>query len=154
MPHPANFTPLTGIALFGASRQNSKWAAYLIPMSVLLITDLFLGFHSTMPFVYGSFLITAFLGRKWISANSGALRIGGVTLASASLFFLITNFGVWATSGLYSKDLSGLVLCYEAAIPFFRNMLLGDFFYVGALFGLHALVRSFTSEMKGSEVYS
>jgi hypothetical protein len=72
-------------------------------------------------------------------------------------FFMVTNFGVWlsgfsAPTPLYSRDLSGLIACYIAALPFvgsnapplgfFGNQVLGDLFYTGLLFGVYALLSS------------
>ena len=62
-------------------------------------------------------------------------RIAGATVASAILFFAITNFGVWAIDHLYPRTLAGLASCYIAAIPFFRNTLLSGLFYSALLFG-------------------
>jgi hypothetical protein len=62
-------------------------------------------------------------------------------LASSVLFFVLTNFGVWAFDALYPKTLEGLMACYVAAIPFFRNTLLGDLSYTVVLFGGFALLE-------------
>ena len=66
-----------------------------------------------------------------------------MTLAGSVLFFVWTNFGVWAFWNLYPHTLEGLVACYTAAIPFFRNTLLGDVVYSTALFGGFALAERF-----------
>jgi len=57
------------------------------------------------------------------------------------LFFVLTNFGVWALGALYPKTLTGLTECYVVAIPFFRNALLSDLFYSALLFGGLALAE-------------
>jgi hypothetical protein len=58
------------------------------------------------------------------------------------LFFIITNFAVWAFGTMYAKTSSGLAECFLLAIPFFRNTMLGDFFYIGAIFGGYNLANS------------
>jgi hypothetical protein len=63
------------------------------------------------------------------------MPIAGAALASSIIFFVLTNFGVWAFGSWYPKTWEGLVACYVAAIPFFHNTLLGDAFYVSVLFG-------------------
>ena len=62
-------------------------------------------------------------------------------LAASILFFVVTNFGVWALDSLYPRTLEGLVICYVAAIPFFANTLAGTLFYTAVLFGGFALAE-------------
>ena len=62
-------------------------------------------------------------------------RIAGAAMTSSALFFLVTNFGVWAFGSLYPMTWDGLIACYVAAVPFFRNTLQGDLFYTLVLFG-------------------
>ena len=63
VPHPANFAPIGGLALFSGTNFNNKFS-FLIPMLAMLISDIFLGFHATMPFIYLSFFIIYFIGRN------------------------------------------------------------------------------------------
>lgn len=51
----------------------------------------------------------------------------------ATLFYITTNFAVWAYEGSYEKSLAGLLECYWAAVPFYRWMLAGDVFYLAAM---------------------
>ncbi|MDX1666478.1 MAG: DUF6580 family putative transport protein, partial [Saprospiraceae bacterium] len=67
-------------------------------------------------------------------------RLLGSSLLASVVFFLITNFGVWAGSPLYPPTAEGLAACYIAGIPFFWNTLLGDLFFTGALFGAFELL--------------
>lgn len=140
VPHPANVAPITAMALFSGWYLEKKYAV-ILPLAAMLLSDLFLGFHATMPFVYGSFIITAFIGmacRKYQRAPV----IVGATLLSSLLFFLITNFGVWLVGGLYPRTIQGLGESYVFALPFFRNSLIGDLFYAGLFFGGYALIQS------------
>ena len=132
LPHPPNFAPITGIALFSGS-YLSGFTSFLLPLSIMLISDLFIGFHSGMIYVYGSFLIIVLLG-KYLNQKKSFIRLTGMSLASSLIFYLITNFGVWLNGGLYPKTLQGLEQSYVMAIPFFKNTLLGDFFYTFLLF--------------------
>jgi hypothetical protein len=131
LPHPPNFVPITAIALFAGSRFNKK-TAFVIPFIIMFLTDLILGFHSTMLFIYGSFLLTTILGFNLKKFN--LFSLGKYTLISSILFFVITNFGVWMFFDMYPKTLMGLANCYVMAIPFFKNSLLGDLFYSGVIF--------------------
>ena len=52
-------------------------------------------------------------------------------------FFLITNFGVWASGSMYPKNIFGILACYTAAIPFYYSTLFGSLFYSFFLFGTY-----------------
>lgn len=133
IPHAPNFTPVAAMALFGGATLNNKRLAYLLPLVAMFISDFIIGFHSTMWAVYVSFLLTVFIGTK-ISNNIKPLSVITASVASSALFFIITNFAVWLGSSFYPQNLSGLIECYIAAIPFFNNSILGDLFYNGILF--------------------
>jgi len=158
-PHPPNFAPIAAMALFGGTYLNKKYSLVIV-FTTLLISDYLLlyinpfssqfinlsrvyGFtsllHSTTIFVYGSFLITSLLG-MWVRSHKSAKNILSACLFSSVPFFLITNFGVWAT-GMYARNLSGLWESYVMGIPFFKNTLLGDLFYTGVFFGAYELVQ-------------
>ena len=134
IPHPPNFTPLAAVALFGGANFADKRAAFLVPLGGLFVSDLAIGFYPITPVVYGSFAFIVCLG-FWVRRCRTVRRIAGATVASAILFFAITNFGVWAIDHLYPRTLAGLASCYIAAIPFFRNTLLSGLFYSVLLFG-------------------
>lgn len=146
LPHPANFAPIAALALFGGTYLNKKYAL-LIPLVAVFLSDLYLGFYSIpiMAAVYGSFIIVGLLG-LWLKKHKNTQNTIGVTVLSSVLFFVITNFAVWAFSPWYAKTLPGLLQCYYMALPFFRNTLLGDFFYVGVFFGVYAISTSWASE--------
>ncbi len=137
-PHIPNVSPINAIALFGGV-YFSKRMSLIVPILSMFISDLFIGFHSTMFFVYSSFLLTVFLGWK-LNNRKTVLNTFFTSATSSILFFVITNFGVWMTSNSYSINLSGLVQCYIAAIPFFRNSLLGDLGFVFLIFGVYEFV--------------
>ncbi len=133
LPHPANVAPMAAMALFGGAYLNKKYAV-ILPLVVMLISDLFLGFHKTIPFVYGSFLITSIIGMV-LRGRVKPKTVVGASLLSSIIFYIVTNFGVWLTSGMYELTGLGLVRCYVLAIPFFRNTLVGDLFYTVMMFG-------------------
>jgi len=145
LPHPPNFSPIAAMALFGGVYFNKKYAL-IIPLIVLFISDIFLGFHSTIPFVYGSFLITGLIG-LWLKNHRDFKSILTGTLLSSVLFFIITNFGVWLVGNLYLKNITGLSQSYFMAIPFFRYSLVGDLFYTGIFFGSY---QTFFSRKKAT----
>ena len=146
LPHPFNFTPIGAIALFAGTFISNKKAAFILPITILLISDLFIelaggvGFYPDMVFVYGSFLLITSLG--FILRNHQQRQtILVASLVSSVLFFLITNFGAWLLYDMYPKNLEGLVASYVAGIPFFRGTVMGDLFYNFLLFGSYAVIR-------------
>ena len=140
IPHPANFAPIAAIALFSGAYLDKKYA-FIIPAAAMLLSDIILGFHSGMIWVYGSFALIALMG-LWLKNNKKLLTVTGTALASSVLFFIVTNFGVWA-GGMYGYSVNGLVQCYTMAIPFFRNSAAGDMIYVAVMFGLYELVTRY-----------
>ncbi|MFH1119734.1 MAG: DUF6580 family putative transport protein [Bacteroidota bacterium] len=140
VPHWPNFTPVAAIALFSGANISRKSLAFLIPLAAMLISDVILGFHSTMIAVYAAFSITVLVGFRL----SGRIRAGNIVLASvlsSVIFYLVTNFGSWYSGMMpYPKNFSGLMEAYAAGIPFFNNGLLGDLFYNTILFGGFYLV--------------
>ena len=138
LPHPANFAPITAIALFGA-RYLPKKFAFILPIGTLLISDLFLGFYGPeMFFVYGSFILAGFIGL--VSRNKKSLSfIPFASISSSIIFFLITNLGVWLTTTMYAKNIIGLESCFITAIPFFHNTLLSDLLYTTLFIGGYEL---------------
>lgn len=141
LPHVPNVAPIAAMALFGGAYLNKRYAL-VVPLIALIISDIFLGFHDTMPYVYGSFLLAGLIG-IWLKSHKTVWNIFFAAVASSIVFFLITNFGVWLQSGMYTRDLAGLIQCYIYALPFFRNTLFGDLLYVGLFFGSYELVLPF-----------
>jgi len=126
LPHPPNFAPITGIALFAASKINKKLIAFFLPLVCLFITDLILGLSWINLFVYLSFGLISMMGML-------VKRVSILTiLCSSLLFFIVSNFGVWLL--YYPLSLEGLVSCFTLAIPFFSNTLAGDLVYTALLF--------------------
>jgi len=140
LPHPPNFTPIAAMALFGGAMLAPRLLGLLLPLGALVLSDLVLGFagFAHVPYVYGSFVMIVGLG--WLLQG----RVSGLTVPAAAigasvLFFLVTNFGVWAYSGMYPPTAAGLWASYVAALPFFTHTLAGDLFYSALLFGGLAL---------------
>jgi hypothetical protein len=140
LPHPWNFTPLMAIGLFSGYQASKATTGVLVTLSALVLSDAVLGFHTGFWWVYGAALVAVLFGR--LTRNrGGAGAIAAAALASSLSFFLITNFMVWATSGMYPVTLTGLGACFTAAIPFFQNQFVGDAVYTLALFGGYALLK-------------
>ncbi|MFA6533017.1 MAG: DUF6580 family putative transport protein [Patescibacteria group bacterium] len=140
IPHAPNFAPIGGLALFSGSHFKKK-IALLIPLTAMFISDVFLGFHKTVPYVYVSFIIIALIGG--LIKNNKWQSLFLASLFSSILFFLITNFGVWATGTMYQRNLSGLIQCYGFGLPFFRNTLISDLFYTFSFFYGYRFLSNF-----------
>ncbi|MEK6614790.1 MAG: DUF6580 family putative transport protein [Bacteroidota bacterium] len=155
IPHPFNFTPIGAMALFGGVCFTDKRLAFILPLLAMFLSDYLLelvsgiGFHTTIIYVYASFVLITFIGII-IRNNIKAGNIILASLISSILFFLITNFGVWAAGG-FEFGLSGLLTTYLAGIPFYNNEIFGSFFfntiagdlfYCGILFGSFYFARS------------
>jgi hypothetical protein len=131
IPHPPNFTPILAIALFSGHSlsKSNKPLAYAIPLAIIFISDLVIGFHSTIAYVYTSILAITFLGQR-ANIFKSVKNIGISSVFASSMFFIITNTAIWLHSDMYTKSLTGLLSCYSMAIPFFHNTLLSTICYV------------------------
>lgn len=148
LPHPPNIAPITAIALFGTA-SLSAFTGIIIPLFIMFLSDLFLGFHKTIPFVYGSFFLISILGLM-LRNHASFKRVTFITTVSSLLFFFITNFGVWLTSSMYPHTIPGLIQAYFMGIPFLRNTLIGDFFYTYSLFYGYFFVNNYLRVWYGS----
>ena len=142
LPHPPNFVPLLALALFSACYLPKKWAL-IAPLGAMLLSDVFIGFYQwqIMLAVYFSFFLMSLLGfmlkkrQKWY-------LVAGFSALGSLLFFLITNFAVFAFSPWYPKTLAGLLQCYIMALPFLRNTFFSALFYSSCFFGVYQLIVS------------
>ncbi len=151
IPHPWNFSPLGGMALFGAAYFTKRHWAIIVPFIAFWISSLILdntvyahyyeGFVLVSePMVYVSLALIVGLG--WLLLKKvKPLNLLVASLSASTIFFLVSNFGAWMTTALYPKTLSGLVACYAAGIPFFGGTIAGDLFYVIVLFGSYELIK-------------
>jgi len=148
LPHPPNFTPIAAMALFSGAQLPNRALAFAAPFGALILSDAILGgFYPGIAFVYLSFAAVVLIG--WAGARGAtALTIFGAALASSLLFFGLTNFGVWLAGGLYPLTWEGLVACYTAAIPFFRNTLAGDLLFTALMFGGFALAERWIPSLR------
>ena len=153
IPHIHNFSPIGAISLFGAAFFKSKWKAFLIPISATWISDLFLNnmiyseyysgftwFYEGSHWQFFSYVLIIFLGLSLYKNNINLSKLGLGVAGSTIIFFMVSNFGVWFSGVIYTKDFTGLVSCYLAGIPFLKGTALGNLFYVPILFGSYYLM--------------
>lgn len=139
-------TPLAAVGLLAGFVAPTLAWAIAAPLLAITISNLLLPPYQnlavgvTVYFAFaGSAVIGRLLRRPIGSWQTGLARLAACAAAPAVLFYLTTNFAVWATQGIYAKSLAGLTECYVAALPFFRQMLVGDLAYVAVLFTAAAL---------------
>ncbi len=135
LPHPANVTPIGGLTVWGGTRLK-PWQSITAVVGAMLIADVLIGFHRTMPQVYGTLILTT-LAAHWLKPKS-LIQIATFTVISSLVFFITTNwiFYPWQMSTLYPNNWGGQVASYIAALPFLRNSLIGDMTYTALFFGL------------------
>ena len=139
IPHPPNFTPIIAMGLLGGAYIKNRLLIIIIPIGSMFISDIFLGFHGVIYWVYGSLILVAFLGKILITnVNIKNCSLG--VLIGSFTFFIITNFGVWLTSGYYPISVNGIIVCYTMALPFFINTLASSVFYSIVMFGGYELI--------------
>ncbi len=113
IPHPPNFTSLIALSFYVPVIFGIRYMPVVLVSFV--ITDLVIGFHSTLFFTWGSVILIGFISKYF--TTSILKRLGGA-LSGACIFFIVTNFGVWST-GPYGYNLDGLIASYTLALPFF-----------------------------------
>lgn len=141
IPHAWNFAPIAAIAIFSGAYLGKKYAL-LLPVMAMLIGDFFIGFYEwhLAIAVYGSFMLIGLLSIS-LKKYKNVYSVVSLSLAASIIFFVATNYVVWQFSPWYEKSFYGLVECYTLALPFFRNTMLGDMFFVGAFFSAYELVK-------------
>lgn len=140
LPHPPNFTAINSIALFSVSAFGNLSVSLMTVCTTMFLSDIILGFHSTMFFVYSSFVLTIVTGH-WLHKKGSSNSLLKLLPISSLLFFIITNFGCWMTDPMYPKTWFGLGSCFLAAIPFLTYQVAGDLFYGLLFFGCYSLVE-------------
>lgn len=159
IPHPLNFAPIGGMAIFGAAYFSNRIVALIIPLLAMWLSDIVL--YNTIyaaynnnhlwlipqgiPWNYAAFILITLAGIFLLKKVKLITVIKG-SLSASILFFLVSNFGVWLGSPMYPQNISGLTACYVTGIPFVWNTIGGDLFYSAVLFGAFELAKKkFTS---------
>ena len=138
-----NFTPVGAMALFGGCYFAERWKAFFFPLLTLWISDIllsyFIYFHEWRLFydgffvTYGSFALMVVMGTFMKQVNIKNVLMASVIAALSH--WIITDFAVWLDGRLYPKTLEGLITCYTIAIPYMKNMLLGNLLFSAIMFG-------------------
>ena len=154
LPHPLAFTPVGAALLFFGARapRRQMW----VPLALLAASDVAL---TTLvyryPFSWDHFVTWAwYAGMLWLGStlkkDAGPLRILGTALTGSISFFVISNFAVWAAWDMYPRTVSGLLACYDAALPFFRRGVEGDLLFTSVMFGAPVLLSLLAGKLHRS----
>ncbi len=138
-----NFSPVGALSVYSGARIRGI-GSFVLPLAVMVATDWILGalyygtgtWTWTTPFVYAAFVANIFLGRV-LRSSENPFAVTGVAVAGSLQFFFTTNLGVWLTSGMYARTISGLVECFAAGLPFYRTTLISDVLFTCAIFLAH-----------------
>jgi hypothetical protein len=152
-----NFTAVSGALLYFGARRS--WREMLAPLAALMATDYCLtvfsyhyafGWTTYVP-TWAWYLAVMVLGRILLQSKTSWLRVGAGVVLGPTSFFLLSNYAVWLVSShpvrlasdMYAHTFSGLITCFAAGLPFYRNDLLSTAIVAGVAFGIPVLVRKF-----------
>lgn len=137
VPHLSQFTAILAVAMFAGMYLNRR-LALVVPVALMMVTDVIIGFHDTMPFTWGSMLVITAIG-VWLRERKNPANVFAGSIFCAVFFFIVTNFGAWL-SPLYPHTWAGLRECYILAIPFFKSTLLSTMAYSMVLYAGYELL--------------
>ena len=120
------------MAIFAGAAFSNRVLAYLTPLAVMILSDLVLGFHTTVWYVYSGVVISVMLGSTL--KQMSIIRVGLIAVTATIIFYLITNFGAWLHHDMYSQDMGGLIQAYYAGLPFLRNSLISNLIFTYLIF--------------------
>lgn len=145
VPHPHYVGPLTGIGLFAGAYLPEKKRAVALCLGSIFLSDIVLGFHKLTPIVYGSIVLTICIG-SWLHSRLSPLMVLAAAITGSSVFFLVTNMGVWVLQGcgwgeeaVHPLTFEGLMAVYAAGLPYFYRAMIGDLLYTALFFGGFAI---------------
>ena len=144
IPHPPNFTSLLALSFYVPALLGVRYLPALLVS--FIITDFYIGFHSSSLFTWGSVIFIGLFSKYFIVNTTS--RIFG-SLIGACSFYLITNFGVWSL-GFYGHTFQGLIASYTLAIPFFIHSIISTLIFssiieiINKLFYLKKKINEFS----------
>jgi hypothetical protein len=149
--HTGNVSPVAASGLFAGVMLRRSPLALLVPLAAMPLSDLVIGFDDwrMTVVVYAALTLPALIGMLARRYRLSRAVLPSV-LASSLIFFVTTNFAVWAFGGLYSPDVTGLMQCYVAGLPFLKYTVAGDLFWAAVLFGGAFLVHRLAARKTSS----
>jgi hypothetical protein len=158
---PYGFAPQWAMAIFAGAVIKDKKFALIIPVLSMFFSDmlfqiLYTSGLSSMPGFYEGqwqnytlFGLMTFIG--FMVKKINVPSIISASLITPSVYFILSNFIVWAGSsgsrGLgRPKSLSGLLQCFVDGLPFYRVSLIATLIFSGIFFGSYYLISKYDSK--------
>ena len=141
IPHPPNFTPIIAVAILSGYFFKNLYLYFLVLITSMIVADFFIGFYDNMLVTYITLILISFTFYK-VGSKLNYKNLFLFSLFGSLIFFIITNFGVWALGNFYEKNLKGLIECYILAIPFFGNTFLSTLVFAYPSIFIHKKVAS------------
>lgn len=143
-PHVPNFAPVSAVALLVSTTLG--WRQSLLAVLVIMgISDSILGGYAGIEWTWLGFGLITLLGYS-IRHIPLSWRIPVGAFGASSIFFIVSNFGTWIASGMYSLDLSGLLQCYTMALPFLKATALSDLVFTATFLAANEFARAYVNE--------
>jgi len=134
-----NFTATIALIMFTSYLIRDKFQSVLVILVSQIISDLYIGIYSSMFFVYGAYVFIALLSP--IIMNKLSFKSVLISsLVTPTIFYIVSNFGVWITGSTYPLSLDGLIMCYVAGIPFFDETLLSTVVFSVTIYVMMKLI--------------
>ena len=150
---PLGFAPHMAMALFGGAIIRDKKWAFALPVFSLFLSDLLYqllyinGLTDTQGFYDGQWVnYLWFVGITclgFLMRNINAGNVMSYSFLAPTLYFLVSNFSVWAGGGGLQrpKTFEGLMQCYVDGLPFYRGGLIATVVFSALFFGGYYLLR-------------
>ncbi len=144
----ANFSGIGAAALFGGSYFKNRLSAFLLPLGILLLSDIGLaltmgkdyGFYQGWYYTYIAFALIVLVGHVLIKkVNVQNIFISG--LVAVLIHWIVSDFGVWFGSSIYPQTVAGFWSCLVVAIPYELNFLYGTIIYSAVMFGVFETLK-------------
>lgn len=122
---------------------------FLVPLAIISISDFYFGNTSILYFTWSAFMSIGGLG--WLLRKRRAFNprfvgeMTGLGIVASLFFYLYTNFGWWLLTNMYPPTWTGLIQCYIAGLPFLKNQLLGNLFFVPLFTSLALMIPQWLS---------
>ncbi|MBK9107988.1 MAG: hypothetical protein IPM92_06285 [Saprospiraceae bacterium] len=151
VPHAPNFTATLASLIFSALIFRkyifwlfllfAYWVSDLALNNSLFLKTEFTWFTSGIEYLVIIYTLIYVLLVKFGKQMSAPIPVFVTSISCSVLFFIFSNLSVWMNSSLYSKDITGIMECYVAAIPFFGNEVAGTLFYCSIFFAAYWLMQ-------------
>lgn len=148
LSYPWNFSPLTAVCLMSGACLTDRRLSFALPLSAMLLSNVGIGLLTgrwewAFPAQTWWVPYACFAGAIWLGTllrqrgrRHSVLTAVGMGLIFEVAFFAVSNLTYfYGSASMYPRTLAGLVECYAAAWPFFRNAPISTLAFTLLLFG-------------------